>query len=83
MKLYTGQHDIKETEAIYSLWENSKRRRKVKCRREMAVVAQTKQWDSEWRVGRVLGQMTLERKMFNKVISGLGINELNVKLYGT
>ena len=68
IKLYTGQHDIEETEAIYSLWKNSKRRRKVKCSRGVAVAVKTKQGDSEWRVGRVLGQMTLDGEMFEKAI---------------
>lgn len=47
----------KETEAIYSLWHNSKRRYEMKCSRGMAVAVKTKQQDSEWRVGDILGQI--------------------------
>lgn len=39
IKLYTGHYKMisKETEAIYSLCKNSKRRREVKCHGGMAV----------------------------------------------
>lgn len=49
----------KYTEASYSLWEKSKIRHEVICNRGMATAVKTEQQDSKWRVGHILGQMTL------------------------
>ena len=50
---------LTHTEASYSLWEKSKIRHEVIRNRGMATAVKTKQQDSKWRVGNILGQMTL------------------------
>ena len=49
----------KYTEASYPLWEKSKIRHEVICNRGMATAVKTEEQDSKWRVGHILGQMTL------------------------
>ena len=55
----------KYTKVIYSLCEKSKIRHEVIRNRGMATAVKSKQRDSKWRVGNILGQITLREKCSN------------------